>query len=61
MKPLPCPFCGGKPTIQHLQLGSLTWVICYALKCPANPQVEARTRQEAIQKWNDRPAQKAVA
>jgi hypothetical protein len=59
MKPLPCPFCGKKPEIRTVTTSS--WVVCEAAECPANPLIEAKTRQKAIQKWNDRPAEKAVA
>jgi hypothetical protein len=52
MKLLPCPWCGKKPAILTMETNS--WVACESSECPANPQIEARTRAAAIETWNTR-------
>lgn len=50
LKPLPCPFCGGKPVLHEID-----W--CeppqWAVTCPCTPH--AATQTEAIAAWNTRP------
>lgn len=45
-KPLPCPFCGGMPTLTGNGVG------CFEKGCPCNPFVEGLG--EAIKAWNTR-------
>jgi len=56
-KPLPCPFCGCKPTVgQWLYAKYGCWMVqCMAKRCAVGPMSrEAGSRAEAIAAWNRR-------
>lgn len=51
MAPLPCPFCGGKPTI----LDTCHKIVCLNAGCDCYAESAACNSQiEAIQAWNKR-------
>jgi hypothetical protein len=69
IKPLPCPFCGTRPTLdpERPDLEGSAWgrVRCVSIRCPANPQVDDGIeiadergsdayKQAAIRRWNKR-------
>jgi Lar family restriction alleviation protein len=50
-KPLPCPFCGGKPVVRRV--GESHYVACDATRCGANPGTRQHpTEAKAIAAWN---------
>jgi hypothetical protein len=52
---LPCPFCGDVPRLAQADNDSDWWLVdCLSKKCTVVPNLEARGRDEAIQKWNTR-------
>ena len=54
-KPLPCPFCGKLPEVEHWSdLGCKDKVSCYNSECWARPSVSAWIDEEAIERWNIR-------
>jgi len=64
MDPLPCPWCGDKPTVvtQNSRGGAMKIVCCKSARCSVNPKTHPctydgeprKTRQEAITAWNSR-------
>lgn len=55
-KPLPCPFCGGKPHVGRVDYPRTAYyVMCFRTKCPVKPSsTHFRTRGDAIAVWNRR-------
>lgn len=52
--PLPCPFCGGKPSGWKKTRGRYEFG-CHLANCIPNPTVLVWTdRRQAIEIWNDR-------
>jgi len=54
-----CPFCGVKPFLEKMDLHVSDWhrISCENLDCPAMPEIQGATRQEAIAIWNYRPGE----
>ena len=54
----PCPFCGGPPAIEPWHGGSPDKhvVHCQSDTCNVNPMVTGENEQEAVDRWNARPA-----
>ena len=64
MKPLPCPFCGGRAVIRRRAIGFDTiavFVGCSRVRCPIHPETtpcdekgRLRGRDGAAEAWNNR-------
>lgn len=57
----PCPFCGKPPKFverhdfeRGVAASSVQILGCFDAGCPANPSVEAPTREQAKEEWNRR-------
>lgn len=49
----PCPFCGHNPLLYAPGAGEGNWEIsCNGDDCPANPSVEAATKENVFKLWN---------
>lgn len=58
-EPLPCPFCGAKPHL--LRFDDVTAIECGNFDtCHVNAGIRAKTREEAVIRWNDRPYHRAL-
>lgn len=56
-EPLPCPWCGSKPTVRSWSKGGQSWfVTCNNPVCYVQPELAdiKKSREEAISTWNTR-------
>jgi len=60
LKPLPCPFCGGKATIHDMSKeGHRSFMVaCDSRRCKVSVFTGDRTEAEAIARWNERTEEK---
>ena len=53
-QPLPCPFCGEKPTVEQATSQSFQ-VVCHSHKCEIRPRTKRMSsKEDAIRAWNER-------
>ena len=54
--PLPCPFCGTKPTVLQRKCVEMGYLIeCHGLNCHINIRTYmGQTKKEVIKMWNKR-------
>jgi hypothetical protein len=57
LPPLPCPFCGGKPTV--LKTGGLHEISCYNPKCRVMPMAIDENPALTLALWNTRKGEVA--